>query len=376
MASKWRKMNEYLGQYPVLNQGAYLMNAAIGGVHIKTAEAIKSFSAQTLNQGAIKDIRYFNLLEDTRSIVSRFINIDKDDVAISSNTSMNMNLFAMMLKDQGFKKVIAPSIEFPSSILPWFHHGYDVELIKPIEGRIHEEELINALKGQKSLIICSGVQYLTGQRMNLKLLSEKTKETDSELIINATQEIGQFPIDLGALDYFGFTASTHKWLGADLGLSLISIPRDKRRDLKMPVAGWTSVKEPWLLENTMPDFLEDMGAFQIGCLPFNMLAGLKSALEVQESIGVDLIQKRLLENSAQLKKAIKDQGYELISPRDPLCLSGICSFKFEEDLENALAILEEHKVFVNGRKGSMRASIHFYNSREDINRFEAALKLI
>ncbi len=370
------KMSEYLEKYPVLKMGAYLMNAAIGGVHIKTARAISGFSTQTLNQGAIKDIRYFNLLEDTRTVVSSFINVDKDDVAISSNTSMNMNLFAMMLKEEGFKKVIAPSIEFPSSTLPWFHHGYEVELIKPIDGKIDEEELINATKGQKSLIVCSGVQYLTGQRMNLKLLSDKLQDTDSELIINSTQEIGQFPIDLRSLDYLGFTASTHKWLGADLGLSLISIPRDKRRKLKMPIGGWTSVKEPWLLENSMPDFLDDMGAFQIGSLPFNMLAGLKSALEVQMNIGSGVIEKKLLENSNLLTKAIKDQGYELISPRGESCSSGICSFKFDQDLENALAFLEEHKVFVNGRKGSIRASIHFYNSIEDVKRFEEALRLI
>lgn len=369
-------MNEYLEQYPVLKRGAYLMNAAIGGVHLKTAEAIQDSSSQTLNAGAIKDIRFFNLLEKTRETAARFLNLSKDEVALSSNSSMNMNLFAMMLKNEGFKKVIAPSIEFPSSTIAWFHHGFDVELVEPINGFIDEEELIAKAKGQKSLIVCSGVQYLTGQRMNLGLLSEALRSTDSELIINGTQEIGQFKIDLSKLDYFGFTASTHKWLGADLGLSLISIPFEKRKNLKMPIGGWTSVKDPWLLENKTPDFVSDMGAFQIGCLPFNMLAGLNAALEVQENIGQVFIEKKVREHSDLLAAAIKRQGYELISPRRGATSSGICSFKFDSDLEKALAHLEEKQVFVNGRKGSIRASIHFYNSNEDVERFENALKLI
>jgi cysteine desulfurase/selenocysteine lyase len=369
-------MNEYLEQYPVLKNGVYLMNASIGGVHQKTQTAIEQSSSQTLNKGAIKDIRFFNLLEETREAASQFLNLSKDEVALSSNSSMNMNLFALMLKEEGFKKVIAPSIEFPSSTLAWFHHGYDVELVEPINGFIDEEELIKKASGQKSLIVCSGVQYLSGQRMNLKRLSEALKSTDSELIINGTQEIGQFQIDLSKLDYFGFTASTHKWLGADLGLSIISIPFEKRKNLKMPIGGWTSVKEPWLLENSTPNFLEDMGAFQIGCLPFNMVAGLKMALEVQVSIGQSLIEKKLLEHSSLLSAAIKGQGYDLIGPRGDFSASGICAFKFNQDLEKALLVFEENKVFVNGRKGSIRASIHFYNSSSDVKKFEEVLRLI
>lgn len=369
-------MSHFKDQYPVLKNGAYLMNAAIGGVHQKTADAIKSSSIQTLDKGAIKDIRFFNLLEEAREVAASFINLPKDEVAIGSNSSMNMNLFAMMLKGEGFKKVIAPSVEFPSSTLPWFHHGYDVELVPADNGFVDEEEIIKKAKSQKSIVVCSGVQYLTGQRMNLKRISQALKDSDSELIINGTQEIGQFKLDLGSLEYFGFTASTHKWLGADLGLSLISIPYEKRKKLKMPIGGWTSVKEPWLLENSMPDFLNDMGAFQVGSLPFNMISALKTALEVQTDIGHEFIEDNLLKHSKALKMAIKNQGYELISPEGEDCISGICTFKYEDDLEKALMIFEENKVFVNGRKGSVRASIHFYNSLEDVSDFEKALKLV
>lgn len=369
-------MNQFQEQYPVLKRGAYLMNAAVGAVHLETAKMIQSFSQETLNSAAIKDIRYFNLLEETREVAASFLNLTKEEIGIGSNTSMNMNLFALMLKKEGFKKVIAPSIEFPSSTLAWFHHGYNVELIEAKEGIISEEEMIKACSGEKCLIVSSGVQYLTGQRMNLKFLSDALKDTPSELIINGTQEIGQFEIDLKDLEYFGFTASTHKWLGADLGLSLISIPFEKRKHLKMPIGGWTSVKDPWLLENKAPDFVDDMGAFQVGCLPFNMVAGLKCALEVQIRFGKKLIETKVLEHSQLLSEAITRQGYELISPRGEFHKTGICSFKYEGDLEKALAIFEEQGVFVNGRKGSIRASIHYYNSKDDVLQFEEALKLI
>lgn len=377
LKSSERTLDNIRENYAVTKQGSYFMNAAIGGVHKEVVGKAIEWMSLCHTSGAVNDIRFFNLLEEARSVAGEFIGVEKDDVAFSSSTSLNMNYFAQMLKDKNIKKIVTPSVEFPSSTIAWFHHGYEVDLVEQREGRIWIEDIIERSETGSTAVVVSGVQYLTGQRLDLVKLSEELESKGIPLIINATQLIGQLPIDLSKLKYLAFTASLHKWLGADLGLSLISIPKENREELRAPIAGWTSVKEPWLLLNQKPDLVEDMGAFQLGTMPFNMIAAAKKAMEVQLDIGRDAIALRVLENSQKLSDIIIENGYEMLSPRENnIDRTGICTFLYEKNLEEALMTLEKAEVFCNGRKGSIRASIHFYNNDEDIERFRKAISLI
>lgn len=359
--------------YGVTGRGAYLMNAAIGGIHRETLEEIQMWSEMAYQNGAINDQRFFHLLEEARLVAGDFLGLPKEDVAFSGSTSLNMNFLAMMMKDLGVKKVITPEVEFPSSTVPWFHHGFDVCLIKEREGKVWEEDLISEARGEDSVVVCSGVQFLTGQRMDLHKISKAKGTNNFKFVINGTQHIGQFNLNLSELNYTAFTASLHKWLGADLGVSLLTMPSNQR-NFSMPIAGWAGVEEPWRLANEMPNILSDMGAFQIGTVPFNMIAGAKRAMEVQNKIGRNFIEKSVLDLSSKLRGVIESKGFKMLSPKENP--SGINTFSYDSDLEKALHKLEENDVFVNGRRGSIRASIHFYNNEQDIEMFEQAIDLI
>ncbi|MBK25245.1 MAG: hypothetical protein CME70_14720 [Halobacteriovorax sp.] len=362
--------------YPVVNNGAYLMNAAIGGIHIETHKEIEHYSKESLFKGAIGDIRFFELLEEARETAGSFIGLSKEEVAFSGSTSLNMNFLAIMLKKSGVKKIVAPSVEFPSSTIPWFHQGFEVELVEPRQGRIWEEDLISKAC-PNSAVVCSGVQFLTGQRMNLVQIGEELASKSIPFIINGTQQIGQFPLELKDIKFTAFSASLHKWLGADLGLSLLAMPNNEREKYCMPIAGWVSVEDPWKLSNEAPKFLKDMGAFQMGTIPFNLVAGAKKAMEIQLSIGISNIEERVLFLSQKLITEIKELGYSLLSPRENSHeRSGICTFEYSDDLDSALTELEKKNVYVNGRRGAIRASIHFYNNEADIELFKRALASI
>ena len=120
-----------------------------------------------------------------------------------------------------------------------------------------------------------------------------------------------------------------------------------------------------------------MGAFQLGTMPFNIIAAAKKAMEIQLDIGKESIAQRVLENSQKLSDIIIENGYKMLSPREKhIDRTGICTFLYEKNLEEALMTLEKDEVFCNGRKGIIRASIHFYNNDDDIERFKKAISLV
>ena len=72
---------------------------------------------------------------------------------------------------------------------------------------------------------------------------------------------------------------------------------------------------------------------------------------------------------------MEPSGLEPLTPHDPDTASGIVSFRHPEcDIIGAQ--LEKEGVIVWAGDGRLRASVHFYNDSEDIERFLEVLSTI
>jgi selenocysteine lyase/cysteine desulfurase len=74
-----------------------------------------------------------------------------------------------------------------------------------------------------------------------------------------------------------------------------------------------------------------------------------------------------------MRERARSIGLRAITPGDRgRGISGIISFSCQK-AEEAASFLRAQKIFVSSRRGMLRASLHFYNSAEDIERFIATL---
>lgn len=361
--------------YLVTQKGTYLKNASIAGTHERVLAKMHQWQTSMAHEAGMNEGRFFDLLMDTKDIIARFIGASSEEVALTENSSHNMNILAMMMakeKAQGKNKIILCEDEFPSCVLPFYYHGFEVEMIPTENGHFTAEHLFERVDDQTAAVVVSLVQFLTGMRMDERKLSDLAKDKGVPLILNSTQHLGAFPLDLSKLNVAALSSSCHKWLGASIGQSILYINKDFKRNRKYPLAGWCSVDEPFEMRNEPPILRQDVGALMLGSLPFAAIAGVAEACLVQEEIGRDLIAERVLELSAYLRNKLKERGYKPLGPKTPSEESGIVTFPLDlaDDFVNRLM---EKNIHVNQRRGKIRVSPHFYNSIEDLDIFLEAL---
>jgi len=356
--------------YPITKDRVYLKNASISGLHEQTLAEMNHWNNHYATMAAVSEDAYFDLLQDSKDTLAHFIGCEREDVTLTENSSHNMNMLAMMLgpeKAAGKTKVLVPQDEFPSSLLPFYHHGFEVEFIPCEHGVFKLEEFEKRIDKFTAAVICSHVQFSCGFKIDPKKLGDLCRQHKVAFFLNTTQSLGTLPFSLRNTPVTALTSSCHKWLGAGIGQAILYIDPLWRKERKFPLVGWCSVDEPFAMKNENPHIRSDVSALQLGSLPFSCIAGVKKAVEITKGIGVENIQKRIGELSTLLRRGLEQKG------KKPLGLlqenpSGIVTFKVE-DADEFVKQLEEKKVYVNNRRGMIRVSPHFYNNEEDIETF-------
>jgi selenocysteine lyase/cysteine desulfurase len=361
--------------FPAIHDKIYFMSGAIGPI----PEPVLSYQVYWLEklqkEGALIDPYFFELIENTRSICAKFLNTDSDRIAFSANTSTNMNYLAMLLKEiTPKKKIISLKDEFPSTTLPYEHHGFEIDFIESQNGLVNEDDIVERIDSNTAAVVLSHVQFRTGFRADINSLGEKLKKRGVPFIINATQSIGAFVIDLKRCEPFALVASTHKWLCAGFCGSILYID-SSYQNRPSPLIGWISAKEIWELENSAPEYKNLPMALELGTTNITNFAGIYAAIKHTMDLGIDNISTKILENKNYLNKRLKERkNIKVLSYFDSNIShienhnSGTTSFQIEGNSDQIYESLKKEKIFTNMRRGAIRVSTHYFNTSNEIDR--------
>jgi cysteine desulfurase/selenocysteine lyase len=133
------------------------------------------------------------------------------------------------------------------------------------------------------------------------------------------------------------------------------------------------------------EFLPLPERFEAGLQDYAGIIGLGAAVQYLQGVGFDAIQKqeRLL-NEAITAGIIKIPGLKLIGPQDASLRGGIVTFYLEDADSHRVALMLDQMDAIMVRsgqhcvhswfnahqiKGSVRASLYFYNTEEEAARF-------
>lgn len=364
-------------RFPVCTRFAYYMSAANAPLSTSVYQA----------QREILDLMHFDAHitwdavnqkgRELRASLATLYGGSEDDWGFGANTSHNMNLLSLALKEaMGPLEVLSFDDEFPSSTIPWKYHGHRLRKIAHQKnGKLEVDYILNALTPQTKVVVLSHVQYSTGYRADIESLGALLAEREIFFIINATQSLGIFPIDLKKAQASALVCSSHKWLGAGYGCSLLYTSETLRTQIKWPLAGTLSYNDPNFkgdLENPRPgtSFME------LGALPFIQILGIHASVKDILRIGVDHLSKQALYNTEELCEMLLATGRELVFNRKAWVESERSQIIFIKDSDPAQTMLElrAKNILVNERAGRLRVSVNTFNNREDTLKLAGALK--
>ena len=332
------------------------------------------------------------LYDGTRNLVAELIHCDKDEVVYTHNVSHSLNQIAFGLKPM-LKKgdtVLITYAEHASNVLPWFalqkEIGINIEYIETDnEANITIDTFKKAMHEGVKVVSVAEVTNVLGSIQPVKEMCEIAHSYGAYMIVDGAQSVPHMKVDVKDLDvdFLGFSA--HKMCGPS-GVGIL-YGKKKLLDAMEPVFYGGDMNARFNKDGEM--LLKDTPVkFEAGTPNIEGVIGTGAAIQYLLSIGLDNIHEYEKELRAYaIDKLSQLDNIEIINPDN---LYGPIDFNakgvFAQDAagflgSNNIAVRSGNhcaKILHNiiHTDQSIRASLYFYNTKEEIDRFVEACKEI
>jgi len=382
--------------FPVLYQDVnghplvYLDNAASSQMPVQVAERIDHYhryehanvhrGIHTLSQKAT------DAYELTRKKVAQFINAaSHDEIVYTTGTTDSINLVANSYGLANFRKgdeIILSEMEHHANIVPWQmiaeKTGAVIKVISVTDSGDLDMEAYKKLLGSRTKMVA--VVHLSnalGTVNPVKEITDLAHDHGAVVLIDGAQSVPHIKVDMQEMGCDFFTFSAHKMCGPT-GFGIL-YGRKALLDSMPPYRGGGDMIDKVSFEETtynVPPF-----RFEAGTPPIAAGIGLSAAIDYMSGIGIDAIADRedkLVTYAADRLREV--EGLRFIG--DSETRASVCSFVFDEIHASDMGtILDKRGIAVRtghhcaqpilrrfNVPATTRASVSFYNTKEDIDR--------
>jgi Selenocysteine lyase len=133
-------------------------------------------------------------------------------------------------------------------------------------------------------------------------------------------------------------------------------------------------EDAWNILDYKLDLDESAHRFENGTLNYAGIVSLHSNIKFFQSIGINEIEKSVIENTKYFIRLLEDEKFEFFfKPEVDEEMSGIITIKVK-DPEFVFRELKQRKILTSVREGYLRFSPHFYNTKEEIEEVVKSLR--
>ncbi len=326
------------------------------------------------------------IVYETREALAELFRIpDPLRIVFGHNVTEMINLVLRGFLRPG-DHVVTSSMEHNSVMRPLRaleKEGVEVSVVPcSPEGLLDPTEIERAIRSNTRLIVLNHASNVTGTILPVREAGQIARRYGIFLLVDAAQTAGTYPIDAEAdmIDFLAFTG--HKGLMGPTGTGGLYIgPRVPLEELKPLKLGGTGSRSE--LEE-QPGFMPDK--YESGTQNAAGLAGLKAGVGFILETGLEEIRRHKMELTALLVEGLsRIERVILYGSQDLSRRVGIVSFNIEgmEPSEVALRLDEEfgilcrpglhcapsaHRTIGTFPKGTVRFSLGFFNTREEVEK--------
>ena len=332
--------------------------------------------------------------DQARTAIAKFLNAArKEEVVFTRNTTEGINLVANSLGLRKDDVVLISDKEHNSNLIPWQimakKHGIVVKIVPShADNTFDLDAYEKLLDKQVSLVSFGWSSNLDGVTIPAAEVIKKAHQNGSLVLLDAAQTAPHHKINVKALDADFVAFSGHKMLGpSGMGVLYGKYQLLEKMDPFM-VGGDTVVSSTY----DSCEFLPPPEKFEAGLQDYAGIMGMGAAVKYLMDVGFDAIEKQELLLNEAITAEIKDfPRLKLIGPADPRLRGGIVAFTIEGVDSHRIALMMDQMATIMVRsgqhcvhswfnahqiKGSVRASLYFYNTLEEAALFTSSLKKI
>lgn len=374
------KLDEIRERFPITQNYNFQNHAAVAPICAAAADALIGY-AKEISSHSYLEGTYYRAPERVRAAVAKLLNADADEVTFTKNTSEGVNLVANGVQWLTGDNVVTTEMEFPANLNPWLmleQRGVQVKRVREEDGRIPFDRIASAIDNRTRLVSISAVQWANGFRTDLTRLGELCQDKGVLLFVDAIQALGVHPIDVRGMNIDFLASGGHKWLTSPEGIGVFYVRRELIGHLRPSEVGYMCFKHSFeqSADRFDPnDLHEDARRFDNGVYNVAGICALGASVNQLLEIGIDEVQVRIKNLTDLLVEGLRTKGWTVHSPRTASEWSGIVSYSSDKHDMSALRkhLRSEFRIVVAQRRGRLRSSPHFYNSRDEIRQLLDAL---
>ncbi|NQW24082.1 MAG: aminotransferase class V-fold PLP-dependent enzyme [SAR202 cluster bacterium] len=368
-------------QIPVLAHTAYMNTGWSGPPPRRVAQAMKDRIDLELEQGPIMP----QVLQAGREIqaqareaAARIFNATLDEVLVTRNTTEGINIVLSGLDWKQGDEIIICDMEHGSVIAPSQlvaqRYGAVVRVVD-LNVQDSSEAILTKIEAaftpKTRMVFVSHILYATGRRMPAEELRRITKDRGIFLMLDGAQTGGHIELDMARSGFDFYSIPGQKWLLGYEGSGALFIRRDHLERVHPAHTGGRGIVRPADAHNFQP-VADTMEKFLGGSVSVPVQAAFLEATKFIEEIGIKNIEQRNMDLAESAKAKLSEiPGVTVTSPSERRDSSGLVSFAIagQEPISVVERLWANHRLVVRqvGHPAATRASIHFFNTQEEID---------
>lgn len=358
----------------------YLNNASVSLMPFSSIEAMKNFLVNYSIKGPDSidsDVFLKEKLIRIRRTISNLIHCRPEEIVFTQSTTDGVNMVATGLSFDSKSNVVIRGMahEHHANYYPWLRLSQKLSLKSlktDLNGFFDIKELHNLVDKNTKCVALSHALYNTGAILPVEEIGEYLEKNNVPYFIDTAQTVGcfgEYDFKKTKSDFMSFNGS--KWLCGPMGTGIFYCKKESSKLLEPTSIGGESAMvydETNLAYKDIPD------KFQTGFRNYVGFVGLEASINYMLQFGLNNIRSKIMKLSNQMREELsKISEITLFGPEDESKRTSIVSFSIDgQEPQKIVELLEKKKIVIAVReivdKKILRASPHFFNSEEEIQK--------
>ncbi|XP_072967032.1 cysteine desulfurase 1, chloroplastic-like [Typha angustifolia] len=393
--------------FPILHQEVngiklvYLDNAATSQKPSSVIEALDEYY-QSYNSNVHRGIHSLSLkatdkYEEARNKVADFVNASESrEIVFTRNATEAINLVAYSWGISNLKpgdEILLTIAEHHSAIVPWQFVAQKTGATLKYVGLTEEEvpdikQLKELLSNKTKIVVVHHVSNVLGSQLPIEDIVVWSHKVGAKVLVDACQSVPHMVVDVQKLGADFLVASSHKMCGPT-GIGFLYGKSELLSCMPPFLGGGEMIADVF---NDYSTYAEPPSRFEAGTPAIAEAIGLGAAIDYLSNIGM----QRIHDYEKELANYLYDRlmsvpNVHIYGPAPSVAThrAPLCSFNVGNVHPTDIATLVNNLHGVAIRSGhhcaqplhrtlridaSARASLHFYNTKEEVDIFIQALK--
>lgn len=329
-------------------------------------------------------------LEKTYQLIAELIHARPEEIALLENATAAWNMAFYAIDFSPGDRILTSVSEYASNFINYLklkkEMDVEIEVIPNDEhGQTSVEQLSEMMDRRVKLISITHIPTNNGLVNPAEKIGEVAQKYDCLYLLDACQSVGQYPVDVKKIGCDLLSATGRKYMRAPRGTGFLYVNSERLPDLTPPFldlhsAEWTGKEEF--------NIRDDAGRFENWESNYAGIIGLHTAVKYILNLGIENIWERVTWLAELLRTKLEDMpavtlhdigetkcGIVTFSVKDHHA-EEVKDYLFKHNINVSVSIRNSTLIDMDKRNldDLVRASVHYYNTEEEIGEFIDTLK--